>query len=136
MKVRINNLKEGIVRGTSHTFEAFGVSMDPERRYAVAEIYHNELFVAMRTESDEDGVLTGDYVDHFSSRITVPMLESYSVNWDCIKYGFCKLVLRAPERAKEFGGSFSGTVKRFYFDRDLYREKYEEINGVPYRKKS
>lgn len=53
---------------------------------------------------------------------------------ECYKdgHGFCKLRLWAPERVKEFSGHFDKTLKRFYFDRELYKASYEEINGVPF----
>ena len=64
------------------------------------------------------------------------MMMRFSVDWNCIKYGFCKLNLFAPELSDEFGGYLDGTVARFYFDWELYKKCYEELNGVPCNKKN
>ncbi len=131
MKVRIENMKEGLLRGKG-PYEAYGVSLDPEGKYAVAELFRNELFVALTVTSRDEEMLTGEYAGHFSFDNDIPTLLCFSVDWTYIGYGFCKLVLWAPE---EIGGIHSGTVRRFWFDRALYRARYEELNGVPPKRK-
>ncbi len=135
MTVQINDLKKGVVPGGGDTFDAFRVSTDPERRYAVVELIPNALFVAVRITSIDDRRLVGNYVNHYSCDNDIPMLMKYTVDWSCIRYGFCKLNLWAPELVNEFGGSAGKTAARFYFDWELYKTCYEEINGVPCERK-
>ena len=134
MRVRIRNLKPGLIFSGVDTFENVTVSMDPERRYAVAEVYPVELFVAVKILSLEDGLLDGDYLDHYSFS-PEPMLMKFTADWGSMEYGFCKLRLWAPELANEFGGAFERTVRRFYFDWDRYTARYQEQCGVPCPKK-
>ena len=131
MQVRIADMPRGIVCADREIFDAYSVSLDPTQRYAVAEIFRNELFVAFRVSTREETSMAGEYVDHFSYSDDTPMLLKFTVEWGCIEYGFCKLNLWAPEMIREFGGRFDRTVKRFYFDWELYRASYERINGVP-----
>ena len=63
MTVQINDLKKGVVPGGGDTFDAFRVSTDPERRYAVVELIPNALFVAVRITSIDDRRLVGNYVN-------------------------------------------------------------------------
>ena len=115
MKVRIINSKSShIIEGK--TYEAVSVSMDPQKKYAVAEIFPNELFAAVYVSSVENDGLTGEYVDSWENLYDVPMLQKFSVDWAYIGQGFCKLRLWAPELVNEFGGSFEKTVKRFRFE--------------------
>ena len=130
MKVQIKNMKKGLRYNLSDIIEAYRVYTDPSSKYAVIEVYQNELFVAVIIEEDNQNILVGKYVDHYSRYNDVPMLLKFTVSWDCIKYGFCKLILWAPEE-----GYFDQTVARFYFDWQLYKESYEAINGVPCNKK-
>ena len=136
MRVMIHNLKKGIGCGNKDTFDVPNVFMEPEHRYAVVEVFHNELYVAVKIISNENDLLICEYVDHYSEFDDEVMLKKFSVDWECIKYGFCKLILWAPEMAAEFGGSFDKTVKRFYFDWELYTTHYEEVHGSPCRKKN
>ena len=131
MRVRILHMKAGLVPRGREFFDAISVAEDPEGRYAVAELYANELFVALRITGRDGDTLSGEYVDHFSYCDDVPMLLKFSVSWDCSPYGFCKLILWAPEMANRFDGCFESTVKRFYFDRALYEAKREELHGSP-----
>ena len=135
MRVIIKKARDGILPKNTDIFDAESVSFDLEKRYAVAELYKKELFIALKVISDKNDILTGEYADHYTSSDAEAMLTKYSVDWGNIKYGFCKLELWAPELANKFGGSFSKTVKRFYFDFELYKTKYEKINGVPCKKK-
>ncbi len=130
MKVVIYNIKEGITHENPRLFETNKVSVDPENRYAVVEV-QNGLFVAIKITSSKDGLLTGEYVDHYWAYDSdIPILQKYTVSWENITNGFCKLVLWAPEKVNKFGGSFEKTVKRFYFDWERYKHRYEELNGV------
>ena len=129
MRVQIHSMKAGLAAQGRELFDAVSISEDPEGRYAVAELYANELFVALRVTGRDGDRIAGEYIDHFSYSDDVPMLLKFSVSWDCIPYGFCKLSLWAPEMASHFDGSFEKTVKRFYFDRALYEAKREELHG-------
>ncbi len=131
MKVVIRNLKKPLAITRTDTFEATWVSMDSEKRYAVAEIYKNETYVALNIISVDDDILVGEYVDRFEyPEDDTPMLMDFTVSWNCIKYGFCKLIMWAPELVNRYG-NFSHTAKRFYFDWELYKKSYEDIHGVP-----
>ena len=106
------------------------VFFSPDRRYSVIKI-HNCLFIAVRVTDADDLSLNSEYVDCYSyDGYDEPMPQKLRIDWNCICYGFCKLCLWAPELDK-----YDVTLHRFYFDRELYERKYEEINGVPYRKK-
>ena len=129
MKIRIQKLPAGLIRGD--TFEPVSFSEDPTGRYAVAELFANEFFAAVRILLRGERELLCEYVDGYSYQDFIPMLLKFSVQWDCIRYGFCKLTLWAPEAPESRDGIFERTVKRFYFDRELYRKCREEINGVP-----
>lgn len=129
MKVIIQGMPEGLA-GRGNAFEPAGISADPEGRYAVLELFPSELFVAAEILRREDGEMRCRYVNHFFWQDDVPMLLKFSVDWSCLRYGFCKLDLWAPE-APGPDGSFSRTVKRFYFNWELYKACYEEIHGVP-----
>ena len=102
-------------------FTATGISYDPEKRYAVAD-YYKKMFIAFKVSKSDGDLLSGEYLDmYYADDSDVPMLESYSVDWSCIQYGFCKICHFAPELLNIIGG-FSHTVKRIYFDRDLYKK--------------
>ena len=133
MKVKIHNIDSCIIRNNDATFPAIQVSVDPKRQYAVVEI-SPQKFLALHITSWDDRLLTGEYVDHFFWDDDTPELRSFTVDWNYIQYGFCKLILWAPERRNENGGQSAHTVKRFYFDRELYKERYEEINGIACKK--
>ena len=135
MKIKINGMTKPVPGIRGGTAEARKVWTDPEGRYAVAEIFTDELYLALKIEETDGETLTGEYVDRYERANDVPMLMRFTVDWGCIRYGFCKLLLWAPELAEEAGGGFEKTVKRFYFDRELYEKSYEELNGVPYGKK-
>ena len=131
MRLTLLDPADGQIRVKKGPWEPVSLSRSPDGRYAVAEIFANELFVALEI-LDEDGEdLVGRYVDHFTDMDIVPMLKRYSVDWSCICYGFAKLVLFAPEMSEEFGGYFDQTMRRFWFDRELYERKYLEMHGVP-----
>ena len=130
MKVRIHHGKGCLGRRDGEVLEALRVSTDPSGRYAVAELYANELFAAFRITARDGEILVGDYVDSFAYDDDVPGLLKFSVSWDCISYGFCKLRLWAPESAGPVGGLYETTVKRFYFDRALYEARREELHGA------
>ncbi len=130
MIITINNLPAGLAGGRS-TFEPVEFSVDPTGKYAVSELCKNELFVAVNILQRDGDDLLCEYVDSYVYQDGVPMLLKFSLQWDCIPYGFCKLILWAPEARENRGGCFTRTVKRFYFDRELYERRCEEIHGVP-----
>ena len=132
MIARIINAK-GIPEHMNDCINVTSVSIDPEQRYAVVETSPG-VFVAVKISSLSENMLTGEYVDSCSYSVDLPMLNKIYVYWECIRFGFCKLVLWAPELANENGGSFYRTIKRFYFDWERYKTCYEEICGVPCKK--
>ena len=131
MKITITNLPAGLAAGGRTAFEPVSLSEDPLGRYAVAELFANELFVALKILRRDGDELLCRYVNHYAYQDDVPMLLRFSVQWDCIRYGFCKLNLWAPEATENRDGYFDRTVKRFYFDWELYKKCYEDVNGVP-----
>ncbi len=137
MAVQITNIPKGVIPNgeSSIKMDSPNISLSPGGDYAVIEIFHNELFIAVNVLFCDQESLSGEYVDHFLYFDDKPMLMRFTTDWNNIKYGFGKLVLWAPEKANEFGGSFDKTVKRFYFDWDLYKRSYEELHGVPFKKK-
>ena len=113
----------GIVRATK-------IFIEPENRFAIIELIKG-LFVAVKIESMDHGVLVGSYIDHITDSFDDEiMLYKHDADWSNIPFGFFKLTCWAPEKMNEHNGSSYFTVKRFYFDKELYRNKYEEINGV------
>ena len=130
MKVQIHHPRPGLGFRDGEIREAVRVSADPESRYAVAELYANELFAAFRITARKADLLVGDYVDSFAYDNDVPGLLKFSVSWDCISLGFCKLRLWAPESSGLIGGLYETTVRRFYFDRALYEARREELHGA------
>lgn len=135
MNVVINNLKNPLCGMKRNTFEVSDISMDSDKRYAVAEIFKNEVYVGLRIKSIDDDILVGEYVDQFQCWEDTILMQFF-VDWSCIEYGFCKLNMWAPELANKHGGHFDHTAKRFYFDWELYKKRYEETNGVPCKKKN
>lgn len=135
MKVKIKHPDGFAAYLGEEPFEPFRIHFDPTRRYAVVEPRPNWLYVAVRVLSLDDELLVGDYVNACQYSSDEPMLQKISVDWSCIEYGFCTVNLWAPELAGEFGGGFDKTLKRFYFDWELYKECYEKRHGVPCRRK-
>ncbi|MCB6991983.1 hypothetical protein LI177_00475 [bacterium 210820-DFI.6.37] len=135
-EVQIKNLKSEVIPGTGTETVLFDVEvfLEEQKRYAVIEVWKNELYVAANVINADGNKLIAEYVDDFKCWDDIPMLMSFSVDWSYIGYGFCKLIQWAPEKANEFGGSFSHTAKRFYYDAELYNKCYEEKNGVPSKK--
>lgn len=119
MKVHIDDPAPLILKWCGDSFEAVSVSMDPQRRYAVTEVFTEELFIFVKVISVDETELKGVYLDHYLCTYATPMLMRFSVNWEHADAGFCKLRLWAPELVNEFGGSFEKTVKRFRFDDKL-----------------
>ena len=118
--------------GPTATFDAEekDVLYSPDHRFAVIKLHYGTLFLGIRVTDAGNDSLAGKYVDCCSCSSDEPMLTKLWVDWGCIGYGFCKLVLWAPEKANEFGGSFERTLHRFYFDRDLYERKKNELHGT------
>ena len=102
----------------------------PDNKYAVIRITGKGLFVAVKTVEETAEELRCIYIDHYTYFTDEPMLQKLWVDWACARYGFCKLILWAPELVNEFGGFFETTLHRFYFDRELYEKKREELHGT------
>ena len=117
--------------GTNAAFDAEekDVLFSPDRRFAVIRLHYGALFLAIRVTDAGNDSLAGEYVDCCSYSSDEPVLTKLWVDWGCIGYGFCKLVLWATEMVNEFGGSFEQTLHRFYFDRNLYERKKNELHG-------
>lgn len=125
MIVKILNCKHpGIL---SEGNKALQIWMSPDKKYAVAEVFAAESFVAGLIEEvdEEKGIMTLICKDSFSTEMEEIDYNSYTVDWSCMQYGFCKLRSRSLE-------SYKSRVFRIYFNPELYIRKYEELNGVPY----
>lgn len=136
MIVKINNIKKYIISGISDTLETNKIPKeqifkDPKGKYAVVEIFKKEAYIGLKIISDENEMLVGEYVDHYYYDNYDCYLINYTIDWSYMKYGFCKLIRSMPEIPSEF----YRTVKRFYFDFELYKNNYEKENGVPCPKK-
>ena len=133
MITRINHTN-GFTVKTKECRDVIRVSASPDQRYAVAETSPG-VFVAMKVTSLDEDLLIGEFVNSCVYSVDTPMLNSIFVDWGCIGFGFCKLILWAPEWVNEFGG-FENTIERFYFDWELYKTCYEKLHGVPCKKKN
>ena len=128
MVTRINHTN-GFTVKTKECRDVIRVSASPDQRYAVAETSPG-VFAAMKVTSLDEDLLIGEFVNSCVYSVDTPMLNSIFVDWGCIGFGFCKLILWAPEWVNELGG-FCKTICRFYFDWELYKTCYEKIHGVP-----
>lgn len=79
MKIKINGLKKGVVYGNKDTLDVSGISMDSEHKFAVAEDFRNELYIAVKIISYENDILICEYVDHYSESDDYVMLMKYSI---------------------------------------------------------
>lgn len=95
-------------------------------KYAVAVMAHGDVFIAVQIENRSDNQIIAFYVDMYEEMAVEVDLRTYSVDWFNIDYGFAYL------RCFEMESGFSGTRCRFYFDVELYKQRYYERNGVPY----
>lgn len=102
------------------------VWFSPDRTCAVIELRNRSTFLAVRVTGRTDHQLEADYVDLYEGPDDCLDFRRYEVDWTNIGYGFAYLHCFATE------SGFSGTVCRFYFDIELYKQKYFECNGVPY----
>ena len=100
----------------------------PDNKYVVVEIWKDELFVFGKLIEENDEMISLDYIDSFSGYFLEEIdYRRYWVEWDCMQYGFCKLVCAEMESGRMH------RAKRFYFDPELYKQKYEEENKVSYK---
>lgn len=91
----------------------------PDKKYAVLELFKREVYVAVKVDEISDAGVSCTYVDRYEDWDWYCDYKSYSVEW-WLQYGFAKLHCFAME------SGFDGTVKRFYFDKKLYLQKYHE----------
>ena len=132
MKVNIRNVVPGIIPTDENGYaDVCRVFSDPSGKYAVLEVFPCRLFVAVRAAGSDGDVMIGDYVNHCYYDDEPPRFLSFSVEWEWLRFGFCKLTVSDPDMCVKHGGMDLFTVARFYFDEALYRASYEEINGVP-----
>ena len=105
------------------------VSFSPDGRYAVLEIRPGELFAAFFVEETEGDTVRGRYAGYAWIDGDGLYLRKTWIEWEWIEYGFCKLRLWAPEEKPVQPGVFERTVARFWFDRELYEKKKQELHG-------
>ena len=106
------------------------LELGPGGIYAVVTWRERELMIAIRVEEESPESLAGSFVDAYSIEFDEIMLYRFRLDWRWIIFGFCKVVLWAPEKVNEFGGVFEKTVHRFYFDRELYKRRVHERHGL------
>lgn len=83
--------------------------VSPDGMYAVIERFRAELFVSAQIIEDSiDGYICDFVKEHFPYYRDIDA-RFYSVDWDYMKYGFCKLMRFDME------SGFCGTERRFYF---------------------
>lgn len=128
VKVRINNWNSIYNENRSH-FDVKQAWYSPDKKYAVLEIWTDELFVFGKLIDENEEIISLDYIDSFSGYFLDEVdFRTFWVEWGCMQYGFCKLVCRELESGRMH------RAKRFYFDPELYKQKYEEENKVPYKR--
>jgi len=109
------------------TRNALRTWVSPDERFAVAEVFGSGYFaageiVAFQKELQQ---MTLRCIDELRVDFDEPELYSCDVSWSTMPYGFCKLRRLRYETLEE-------RTFRIYFDPELYKAKYEELNGVPY----
>lgn len=122
-----------IIKNCDHPYndpsgvEARKVWISPDEHYVVAEVFTAEYFAAGEiierdASSDTMTIVCRDCVSADTDEVDY---HSYRVEWDCMCYGFCKIISRSLE-------SNHRRAFRIYFDPALYRQTYGERNGAPY----
>ena len=94
----------------------------PDGKYAVVELFRGEVYVAVRVQEVNETWLICAYVDRYEDWNVEVDFRGYSVEW-WLSCGFAKLHCFGME------SGFAGTVKRFYFDRQLYEKKCRGKSG-------
>ena len=81
MKVQINNLKPGVFTRDEieAALNAEKIFMEPQKRYAVIEVYKKELYIAVNVLNIDDEKIVVEYFDHFRWEIDIPMLMSFQL---------------------------------------------------------
>lgn len=125
MTIKILNFKHPCYNQSG--IDAIKTWISPDKRYAVAGIFRGGYYVAGKVIEYDDShdTLIIDFVDCLSRSDDVYIFGGINVDWSYMKYGFCKLICWNIE-TNQYRNS------RFYFDPELYKQKYEEINGIPY----
>ena len=125
MQIRLKNCKRG--GDVPEGIKAIRTWFSPDGRFVVAEIFYGEYFIAgeIIEGSPEQELITVDCRDERDAAGDESDFRSYSVEWDSMPDGFCKLRSLAME-------SFKLKYYRLYLDPELYKRKYEEKNGTPY----
>lgn len=97
---------------------------EEDKKKAVIDVWGAELFVAVIIEAVEEDEIICVYTDHYSDIDWLCDFKVYNkVTW-WLQYGFAKLHYFSMDTG-EVG------VKRLYFDKQLYLDKYLEENGTP-----
>ena len=125
MQALITGWKDRFYQPREEFRKVYRTWISPDQRFAVAELFPGELFVAGKLLSlgREDMVL--EFLGTFSDPSDTPELKKYEVDWSCLPYGFIKFQCSYPE-------TLTSRSERCYFDRDLYRKMYQKCNGIPY----
>lgn len=127
MKVRIFNWDSSCNENRQY-FDVREVWLSPDKKYAVIEIWKDELFVFGKMIEENEEIISLDYIDSFPGYFLEEIdYRNFWVEWDCMQYGFCKLVCAEMESGRMH------RAKRFYFDSDLYKQMYEKENKVTYK---
>lgn len=107
MKVKILNWNSPFNR--DGFIDVANLWVSPDGMFAIIERFREELFVSARIIEDSvDGYIC-DFVGEYSPYYRSIDARFYSVDWDYMKYGFCKLV------RFDMDSGFYGTERRFYF---------------------
>lgn len=125
MKIRILNFEHKY--NNPDGVDSIKEWISPDEKYAIVEVFYPENFVAGKIEKldMEKGEMTLYRIDELCTDTDDVDLRFYSVDWSDMPNGFFKLRSRSVE-------SYKVKSYRFYFDPELYKQKYKELNGVEY----
>lgn len=108
MKVKILNWNS--LHNRDGYIDIANMWISPDGMYAIIERFRAELFVSVRIiENSTDGYIC-DFIKEYFPYYRSIDARFYEVDWDCMKYGFCKLLRFDME------SGFFGTERRFYFE--------------------
>ena len=107
---------------TIHKMHDFWYS--PDQKYAVAQ-FNSEVLAVLAIESITADTVTASCLKRMCFSVSDEDFLIFSVRW-YMAYGFLKICADSME----YG--CLGTLRRFYFDPELYKRAYQEVNGVPY----
>ena len=97
--------------------------LSPDGKYAIAEIFAGELFVAGKVVRNTLDQCTMTFFSEIQNHSVEVSGHQYETDWHCMIYGFCKLICRDMESPEPI-------VHRIYFDKKLYLKKRQELHGT------